>query len=313
MIFYASGAVVDDESLEFVVRHRISLLTSYAYKGAFKRQVPRLPSLLRSTVHRLPYMLDSGAFTAWNKGKTVDREALVAFYNDAHQRFHDCYDLVCVSLDRIPGKQGVPRVPKDYEDAEEESIRNYDYMRRHVTAPLMPVYHDGEPERVLRAYDDAQLIALGANQDLSYAEREAWVSATTAGMEGRKTHGLAMTGTRMLRMTRWYSVDSASWVLWAGMGAIAWLRHNGALKILAASVESPRRKKMNQHLGTLSPTEQEEMRGTLAEDGFEVERLARDSIERARWNMLVFHRACAWASAQPVVSAQFQQGGLFDD
>lgn len=312
MIFYASGAVTDEASLELVVRHRIALLTSYAYKNAFIKQAPILCRLLREQRLRLPYMLDSGAFTAWNKGKEVNRDSLIDFYNWAVDEYGDVLDFTLVSLDRIPGKQGVARTPEDFAQAATETVANYEYMVRHVRGYVKPVYHDGEAAWVLEHYKDAPYISLGANQDISYAEREAWVARTAHGvLAGRKLHGLAMTGTRMLRTVRWHSVDSAAWVLWAGYGALAWLRDDGSLKILASSQESPRRKQFDMHLTSLPPVVRDRIVAALEADGFTLEQVQQDTLARSRWNILVFHRACQWAASQEVVGAE-QPEGLFD-
>ena len=312
MIFYASGAITDEESLRLVVRHRIALLTSYAYKNAFVKQAPVLCRMLREERARLPYMLDSGAFTAWNKGKEVRRAALIDFYNWAVDEYGDVLDFTLVSLDRIPGKQGVERTAEDYKQAAEETVANYEYMRKYVRGYVKPVYHDGEPEWVLEHYKDAWYVSVSANQDLSYADREAWVARMAAThFAGRALHGLAMTGTRMLRTVRWHSVDSAAWVLWAGYGAVAWLRDDGSLKIMPASAESPRRKQFDSHLTTLPPRVRDRLVSEMEREGFTLEQLQEDSLARSRWNILVFHRACKWAEQQPVVGAR-QMEGLFD-
>lgn len=312
MIFYASGAITDEESLQLVVRHRIAVLTSYAYKNAFIKQAPILCRLLREQRLRLHYMLDSGAFTAWNKGKEVSRAALIDFYNWAIDTYGDVLDFTLVSLDRIPGRQGVARTAEDFAQAAEETVANYEYMVRHVRGYVKPVYHDGEPEWVLKHYANADYVSVSANQDMSYGEREAWVARMAATVfRGRKLHGLAMTGTRMLRTVRWHSVDSAAWVLWAGYGAIAWLRDDGSLKILATSQESPRRKQFDMHLTTLAPRVRDRIMSELEAEGFTLEMVQTDSIARSRWNILVFHRACKWAASREVLGATQQLEGLF--
>lgn len=308
MIFYASGAITDDATIELVAQRDIALLTSYAYKSAFRQQMPRLAALLRAAGKRLRYMLDSGAFTAWNKGKEVNRAALIDFYNWAHDSYGDCLDLVVVSLDRIPGRQGVERTAEDYRVAAEESVRNYDYMRTHVRAYVKPVYHDGDPQWVLDAYAPSPYISLSANQDMSYSDREAWVSDMVRKLPGRQLHGLAMTGTRMLRTARWHSVDSAAWRLWSAYGALAWLRDDGSLKILACSQESPRRKHFDVHLSSLTDIERDRIMCELAAERITEEQVRTDAIARARWNILVFKRACEWAASQTVVEARRQEG-----
>lgn len=314
MIFYASGAINDPETLDLVLRHRIAVLTSFAYKSAFLWHVPRMAEALRASHQRLPYMIDSGAFSAWNKGREIDLHSLVDFYNAAQDAYGDVLDFTFVALDKIPGRQGVARTEQDYVEAADISIRNYEYMLRHVRGYVKPVFHDGDPERVLRAFDEAEYLSLSANQDLPYLDREAWVVRTARSLHDRRMHGLAMTGTRMLRSIRWHSVDSAAWVLWAAMGAVAWMRGNGDLMILPASQESPRRKIDGAHLGTLLPLEREEIREAMRAEGFEEELLRKESVVRARWNMLLFRRACDWAAQQPLVKPRRIGGaeGLFD-
>lgn len=312
MIFYASGAITDDPTIELVAQRRIALLTSYAYRGAFIRQAPLLARLMRGQKARLPYMIDSGAFTAWNKGKLVNRARLIDFYNWAIDNYGDTFDFTLVSLDRIPGKQGVERTEADYKQAAEETVRNYEYMVEHVRGYVKPVYHDGEPEWVLQHYKAAEYLSVSANQDLSYNEREAWVAWVEAKyFKGRRLHGLAMTGTRMLRTIHWHSVDSAAWRLWAAMGAIAWLREDGSLKILPTSRESPRGKKFDMHLATLPSLAKDKILAALSAEGLSFEQVRDDSLARSRWNILVFRRACDWAATQVLVAPRREEG-LFD-
>ena len=247
-------------------------------------------------------MLDSGAFTAWNKGKEVDRDALVDFYNRAVDDWGDCIDLTCIALDRIPGRQGVTRTAQDFVDAAAETVANYEWMIPRVHAPVKPVYHDGEPDWVLKAYRDAPYIGLSANQDQSYEDREGWVLENDTKFAGKQLHGLAMTGTRMLRVIRWHSIDSAAWVLWAGMGALAFLRDDGSLKILPSSIQSPRKKMHGGHATTITEAERSRLEQDLRAEELTMEIISRDSMARSRWSILVFKRACDWAAQQPVLS-----------
>jgi hypothetical protein len=190
-------------------------------------------------------------------------------------------------------------------------VANYEHMRKHVRGYVKPVYHDGEPEWVLEHYKDAWYVSVSANQDQGYDKREAWVAQMAqTHFKGRALHGLAMTGTRMLRTTRWHSVDSAAWVLWAGYGAVALLREEGSLKIMATSFESPRRKQFDMHLTTLAPIVRDSIVAEMEAEGFTLEQVQQDGTARARWNILVFHRACQWAAKQSVVGAA-QLEGLF--
>lgn len=317
LTFYASGAITDTPTLAMIADKQIAVLTSYAYRTGFKKQAPVLTAMLRERGHRIPYMLDSGAFTAWNKGKEVNRDALIDFYNWAFDEYGDVLNpLTVVSLDRIPGRQGVERVPEDFVNAARESVENYDYMLKHIRAgvELKPVFHDGDPEYVLNRYaDSCTYLSLSANLDLAYWQREAWVAEMSQHprIVPLRLHGLAMTGTRMLRTVSWHSVDSSAWALWAAYGAIAWLREDGSFKTIPASAESPRRKRADGHLATLPGPVRERILAALHEEGFTEEEMTRDAIARARWNILVFWRACEWASKQQLVTTRREGAGLF--
>lgn len=314
MIFYASGAITDAPTIDLVIDRRIALLTSFAYKGAMRKQLPYLARRLREQHLRMPYMVDSGAFTAWNKGKEVRRASLVQFYNQVQDAYSDVLDFTFVSLDKIPGRQGQERTEQMFKEAAEETARNYEAMVKEVQGYVKPVFHDGDPDWLLAKYSAAPYISLSVNQDLAYWQREEWVRRTATRIGGKHTyHGLAMTGSTMLRTIEWHSVDSAAWRLWAAMGAIAWLREDGTLKILACSKESPRQKKRQQHLMTLAPLERDVVVAQLEREGLTLEQVREDSIARSQFNIIVFHNACHVADQMGVVSTRFSSAdrGLF--
>lgn len=93
-------------------------------------------------------MLDSGAFTAWTVGKTVDVDEFAAYAVDQLAKHPDA---VVVNLDVIPGKAGDPRVTdRERSKAVTESARNAELLRGHGL-PVMEVYHLYEPLSVLEA------------------------------------------------------------------------------------------------------------------------------------------------------------------
>lgn len=319
MIFYASGAITDAPTLDLVLERKISILTSYAYKGAIAKHMPYLAQRLRASNTRMNYMVDSGAFTAWNKGKEVRLRALISFYNDLADKYSDVMDFVFVALDKIPGRQGVERTAEDFAAAAQETLRNFDLMREQVHGYCKPVYHDGDPEYLLDAYATHPYISLSVNQDLAYWKREVWVREQEVRLRQRGFyyHGLAMTGTDMLRAIKWHSVDSAAWVLWSAMGAIAWVRQDGSLMIRACSNESPRKKIARAHLSNLTDIEKEEVREVLTQVGVTMEDVARDALARARVNIVQFDRACTLAEQKGVLREGMHrvlgaEGGLFD-
>jgi len=94
--------------------------------------------------------LDSGAFTAWSKGKPIDLGEYVAFVAE-HANNWDLF----AALDDIED----PRA----------SLANWHAMRAklpELTARIVPVFHEGEPIEVLDEYlgHDAPAVGLGRTE-----------------------------------------------------------------------------------------------------------------------------------------------------
>lgn len=312
MKFYASGQVTDPLLLRTVLERKIPVLTSFAYENVLRKQVSLLSYDLRAEHARLEYMLDSGAFTAWSVGKNIDLNTYCATCNEMLERYGDCFEWTFVALDKIPGKRGAEPSPDELKQAATETLRNYEHMLKVVHGNIKPVFHLGDPDYLIDAYKAAPYIGLGASQNIPYEQRRQWVARTSGLFANKKLHGLAMTGTRMLRTAPWHSVDSASWILWSAYGAIAWVLNDGTLKLIPLSSESPRRQKFDAHLTTLPEAMSspifDEIMDTI---GASKELLMNNGIVRKQWNLIAFDRACQMAEGMGVLKQQPK--GLFDD
>lgn len=201
MIIYTAGNIALEK-----------LVNKYNFEVPF----PRLDSYYYLTAKNLrkygtyfrDFFLDSGAHSAWTKGVKIDLDAYIEFIKE-----HQQYIKVYASLDDI----------HDWKTG----IKNTEYMEKEGLAPL-PVFHVGEPWHVLddfvKRYD---YIALGGNGKASNAEalnlfmREAWSRiCDDAGKAKVKVHGFGMTRRELMKTYPWYSVDSTSPILAAGMGRI---------------------------------------------------------------------------------------------
>ena len=315
MIFYASGALAHVESdlvIDMLVRYEIDFLASFAYRRDFDIKLPKLASRLRAERKKLHMMVDSGAFTAWSSGKEVNLEQLIDECNRLQDSYNDCLDMVFVSLDRLPGRKGIKPTAKEIADGALESFQTFEKMTRLVRGPVKPVYHLGDPEWVARRYEkEVGYIGLGASRDVPYEARRRWAHEMGHRFAGHPLHGLAMTGTRMLRTVRWHSVDSATWIQWAGFGNIAWLLPNGALRTISVSRESPNNKRADAHLSTLSKMHQEEIIEGLKEYEIPLEKILTTMHGRGAINMLMYKRACDWAAKQSLTDERSL--GVFDD
>jgi hypothetical protein len=307
--FFISGNYSGEANavIEYIANTQSSLLTSFAYPAILRSRTASLASMLRTQGHRCNHMLDSGAFTAWSSGKEIDIEALITTSNKLLDRYSDCMDFTFVSLDCIPGSRGAVTTEEERAGACKVSARNYELMRKRIPAYVKPVFHTGDPDWLIDVYKDAQYVGFGMNQNLSEGERVSWAMQAAKKFPGKKLHGLAATGSKMIRAVAWHSVDSAAWQYAASMGAINWMRSDGSLISISVSVESPRRKDMNAHFDTLPKMAQDVLRAAVEAEGFTMENLAANYYDRWVWNVMMYQKLCD--NATPV---DFQQEGLFD-
>ena len=103
----------------------------------------------KESVNRVKLFIDSGAFTSWTKGTSIDIDEYVSYLNSISDEV-SCY----ASLDVIPGKFGSSEVPTPTEsrDASDKSWDNYLYMRSRVKHPdkLIYTFHIGEDYQYLK-------------------------------------------------------------------------------------------------------------------------------------------------------------------
>lgn len=198
-------------------------------------------------------MLDSGAFSVWNSGKTIQLDDCVAFCLQSPQV------AVYVNLDVIPGK-GV-----GVEEAAKQGWQNYRRMIRALPPDkVMPVYHEGEDIRWLHKYLDggAKYVGLGGFSS-DGEKRFRWVSSlrkelSQATLEATKFHGFAVGSCRLMNHFPWYSVDSTTWAKHGQVWQILIPKKKGGKYVYTEEPWvvrlSPRGKKAHQgHFTTLSP------------------------------------------------------------
>lgn len=170
--------------------------------------------------HAVDLLLDSGAFSAWKKGKRIDLRAYIKFVQ-ANLPLLYAY----VNLDVIPGRLGRPAVLGEIEEAAAESYRNYKTMRKAGLAPI-PVFHLGEREDWLRRILDsgAEWIGLGGSVGKPDEARYRFFSRSFELISAMKSpprvHGFGSTSIITMIKFPWYSVDSTSWVMASAMGSI---------------------------------------------------------------------------------------------
>ena len=146
------------------------------------------------------WMLDSGAFSAFNSGVTINLDEYIATCQSV-----DADEVV--ALDAIG----------DYK----QGIKNTEKMWA-AGVPAIPVYHPGEPWSVLKwACDGADKIGIGSGRDLSKkvgnvrgaAGAQKYIEQVFARAWPKKIHGFALTRHSVCCKFPFHSVDSTTWIL----------------------------------------------------------------------------------------------------
>jgi hypothetical protein len=175
-------------------------------------------------------MLDSGAFTAWNKGEKTTVEDVKRKYSKFIELADGLFDEIwAINLDVIPGERGRDPTPQELEEAVRVSDLNYEILTKEFGNIILPVFHQGEsPQRLVEcaAQVDGRhnYICVSPRNDCAESIRINWARDVHSMLADKyphvRTHGLATTGNRMVRNVPWYSGDSAAWVQHGGFGMV---------------------------------------------------------------------------------------------
>lgn len=249
-------------------------LESYHYigRGSFADRIAR---------DGVKVFLDSGAFSSFTKGVSVDLPG----YCDWIHRHGSIIDEASV-LDAIGDYRG--------------TFSNQRAMEALGTSPL-PCFHYGEPEEVLDWYVARYpYITIGGMVPISTPQLRLWLDRLWEdhlthpdGSPKLKVHGFGLTSLPLMMRYPWYSVDSSTWVQWAANGMIL-VPELGQVNV---SAHSSSRKVRGQHLDTVSDIERDALEHAIRERGFDPDRLRNEYISRWAWNCWAFPyyaRGKAW-------------------
>lgn len=256
-------------------------------------------------------MLDSGAFTAWNKGDEVRVEEVVRKYEEFLQAAGNAFkEIWMINLDKIPGRAGRDPTGEEIAEALVESDRNFDLLVRRFGERILPVFHQGENEERLRVVrSQARYVCLSPRNDLHERVRYEWSYALHAAHPGIMSHGLAATGARMMRGVTWYSVDSASWRLQSAYGGSIVDTEGETFTTIKFSHEGGFQKHWDIHFDTIPQLMRDVVEARLTALGFTVDEVRTNALARACFSISEINR---FLSRTPPPASLPQQGGLFD-
>lgn len=183
------------------------------YRG--RDDAPTVELAIPVRCSRYAFLLDSGAYTAWNQVKKGNTKAAISL--EAYARFvHENKRLFrsgVFSLDEIGNG--------------EKSYENWRELSR-LGVESIPVYHMGTDEALLLRYlDQSDYIAIGAVAKLSMSDRlvgldRLWRQYLLLpdGSPRARVHGLGITATDIVLRYPWFSVDSSTAAAVAAHGGI---------------------------------------------------------------------------------------------
>lgn len=222
-------------------------------------------------------MLDSGAFSVWTKGKTVDLDDYIAFCRK-------CKKVRCfVNLDVIPDKKNPP------ERAAEQSWRNY---RRIVEGlpgrRVLPVIHRGTDLKWLKKYLDlgCGYVGIGGIAFCQDSDRTAFVNRVLKVLPSDvKLHGFGVASCTAMSCLPWFSTDSTTWAKHSQVWNVLLPKCRGGEFVYTMEPTpirlSPRAARgVGVHLASLTPLLKDSLARFLGENGVELGQYTLVKVDR---------------------------------
>ncbi len=203
MKYYLSGQADASFWQQVTVRR---ILVSLEASKTLANVITKQNSLLRAE----DVMVDSGAFTVWNTGGTIDVNVRIQNYADIRQILPEAH---LINLDVIPGERGRKATRQEALVACEAGWQNYLAFAR-AGIKVLPVFHQlDEWEYLDRMMETSDYICVSPTNRAPTEYRKAWLDAVYAKVgTSVKTHSLAGSGRQLLERYPFYSVDATNWL-----------------------------------------------------------------------------------------------------
>lgn len=230
--------------------------------------------------------IDSGAFTAWTKGKQINVDEYINWINERAD-YIDLYGQV----DCIPGDIRNGATQEQVEEAAEKTWQNYLYMRPKMKKPegLLYTFHVGEPYRYLKQaleWTDENgnyipYIALGGMVGKPMPVKEQFLDTCFdiikhSSNPNVKVHAFGMTSFDLLAQYPITSADSTSWIMTGANGNV--MTDVGIIPV------SDNMSKLPNHYSHLDKEHQDKFNEQIKKYGFTL-----DELRHSRDNRIMFN------------------------
>lgn len=184
-----------------------NILMSYAFSKSFAEYQ-------RISDNWFPenYIIDSGAFSIWTGGGSIDKDKYANYCKEMRKGFPDTTKMYFTNLDVLPGKFGQRPTSEEREASAEASWKNMEYFEN-KGMKVINVFHQHEDFKWLdRLHKEQEYFGISPANDVSMKEKLAWLNKVFSKIKAsRKTHGFAVTSFTQLSKYPFYSADSSSW------------------------------------------------------------------------------------------------------
>lgn len=255
-------------------------------------------------------VLDSGAFSAWTRGVTVDIDAYAAFIKE-HIEYVDHY----VNLDVIPGEFGRVPSPEEVEASASKSWDNLTFLEELSLRP-MPVFHQGEQFKWLKRMIDhgCSYVGISPANDRTTDQKREWLDQVydlicdEEGWPVVKTHGFGVTSIPLLFRYPWFSADSTSWKMFGIYGHILVPQivsgeyvYDRSPNIVTVSSKQKRALEEGDHFLSYTEAEQDVVLKYIQFRGLTFHGVHHDQKQRDRINAAFFHDVTLNYTPRPFV------------
>lgn len=224
-VYFALSEVKGAETTEGLYQYSGArdLLFSFAYGEQILKECGPVFDRLAPD---LCIMLDSGAYSAWNRNRIIDRQDLADFCHKVQDRW-TFEELHIINLDKIPGTPGVPPSLDQIQDSAEVSSDNAAFLRSQGLN-VVEVFHQAEDDQFLHRMiknTEHPYIGVSPANDVAPTGRMGWLNEKFGIIRSSygdkvRTHGFGVTGINLMWGFPWTSVDSASYKINAGYGGL---------------------------------------------------------------------------------------------
>ena len=217
-IFWAGAPTKVDD---YLIKNHGNRLVTFAYPNDIKNYLNRVIKIESNIDQNI--IIDCGAFSVWNKGDYIDLQNYIDFLVQL-KRNYGCYfnSMRFVTLDVIPGAKNKIPTNEERKDAAEKGLANlYVMLKTFKYNELIHIYHMYENHNYIdKILENIDYIGISPANDVSSKTKMNWLTDVFDYLPVVKTHGFAVTALNLMKEFPWYSVDSTSFKLSAGMGSI---------------------------------------------------------------------------------------------